>query len=147
MEQLFEAFGINGKLILAQAINFAVLLVALRYFLYSPVMKTLDERKEKIAKGVEDADKATEMLSTADATVAKLVSTAETDAEEIVSGARHEATLEKARIAKDAEELAARIGADAHARAEEDAAKILRDSEKEIARLAILAAEKAMRSA
>ena len=53
---------------------------------------------------------------------------------------------EKARIVKEAETRAAAIDADAEARAKETAAKTIRESEKEIARLAILAAEKAMRA-
>ena len=66
MEQLFEAFGIDWKLLLAQAVNFGVLFVALTYFLYKPVLKTLDERKQKVAKGVTDAEAAEKMLAEAD---------------------------------------------------------------------------------
>jgi hypothetical protein len=45
---------------------------------------------------------------------------------------------------RDAEARAAQVAADAEARAKESAAKALRDSEQEIARLAVLAAAKAM---
>ena len=42
MEQLFEAFGIDWKLLLAQAINFGVLFLVLSYLLYKPVLSTLE---------------------------------------------------------------------------------------------------------
>ncbi|MFZ1987423.1 MAG: ATP synthase F0 subunit B [Minisyncoccia bacterium] len=144
MEQLFEAFGINWKLLLAQAVNFGVLLVALRYFLYRPVMDVLEKRRILVAKGVEDAQAATEKLAQADTEASARLSVAETQASEIVETARHSATDEKTRIVKDAELRAARVAEDAELRAKEVAAKTLRESEQEISRLAILAAGKVL---
>ncbi|HYE23212.1 MAG TPA: ATP synthase F0 subunit B [Candidatus Paceibacterota bacterium] len=145
MEQLFEAFGIDWKLLIAQAVNFGVLFVALTYLLYKPVLKTLDERKEKVAKGVLDAEAAAEKLAGADSEVSAKLHTAEAEAEGIVLGARDTANSEKTRILKEAEARAAAVAADADARAKEAAVKALRESEREIARLAVLAAEKVVR--
>ncbi len=145
MESLLDAFGIDWKLLTAQLVNFGVLFVALTWLLYKPVMKTLDERSQKIAKGVEDAELASLKAATADEDAAKVVKGAETEAETIVSSARDLAGTEKARIVKEADARAAQIAADADARAKETAAKALRDSEKEVARLAVLAAEKILR--
>lgn len=146
MAQLFGAFGLDLKLLIAQAINFGVLLVVLTYVLYKPVMKTIGERQKKIAQGVEDAERATEKLKGADEEAAKVVNTAETEAEGIVTTAREAATAEKTRIMKEAEARAAAVGVDAEARAKESQERALRESEKEIARLAILAAEKSLRA-
>jgi F-type H+-transporting ATPase subunit b len=145
MQALLDAFGISGSLLLAQAVNFGVLLVVLWYFLYKPVMKTISERQQKVAQGVLDAERAAEKLQTADSEAAKRVTEAELDADSIVSGAREAATAEKTRIVKEADARAAAIAADADARAKETAAKALRESEKEVARLAVLAAEKVIR--
>ncbi|HRH55783.1 MAG TPA: F0F1 ATP synthase subunit B [Candidatus Paceibacterota bacterium] len=147
MESLLNAFGIDWKLLLAQLVNFGVLFVALTWLLYKPVMKTLDDRRAKIAQGIEDAEIASQKAATADEDAAKVVKGAETEAETIVAGARDLAGTEKARIMKDAEARAAQVAADAEARAAETAAKALRDSEKEVARLAVLAAEKVLREA
>jgi F-type H+-transporting ATPase subunit b len=147
MQQLLSAFGINGSLLIAQAVNFAVLMVALWYFLYRPVMKVIETRREKIAQGVADAEAAAVKLSHADAEASSRVHGAETEAEAIVASAREEAGSEKNRIMRDAEARAQDVAADADARAKETAAKSLRESEKEIARLAILAAKKAMQEA
>ena len=145
MEQLFTAFGIDGKLLIAQAVNFGVLFVALTYLLYKPTKKTLDERRAKVAKGVEDAEEAEKKLAEADVTVGERLKSAESEAEGIVASAREAGTSEKARIVKDAETRAASIEAESEARAREAASRALKESEREIARLAILAAEKAMR--
>lgn len=146
MDQLFEAFGIQVPLLIAQVVNFAVLLVGLTYLLYKPVMKTLDERRAKVAQGVLDADAASLKLATAGEEAHALVKTAEADAEGIVASARDAANSEKARIMKEAETRAQALASDAEARAQETASKALRDSEKEIARLSILAAEKVLQN-
>jgi F-type H+-transporting ATPase subunit b len=144
MQALFSAFGIDWHLLIAQAVNFAVLFVVLTYLLYKPVLKVLSERRAKVAQGVHDAEAAAELLANADSQAAEKVQVAEPEAQTIVASARDEAGTEKARLLKEAEERAASIAADAEARAKETAARTLRESEKEIARLAILAAGKAM---
>jgi F-type H+-transporting ATPase subunit b len=146
MEQLFSAFGVNWHLLIAQAVNFAIVLVALWYFLYKPVLGMLEKRKEIVAKGVIDAALAEEKLASADGEAAKRVNAAEASAEEIVAVARESANAEKVRLLKEAEERSAAIAKDAEARANEVAARARRESEQEVARLAILAAEKILRS-
>lgn len=145
MTQLLAAFGINWHLLLAQAVNFGVVLVALWYFLYRPLSAILAKRSAVVAKGVEDAKLANEKLAAADGEAETRVRGAETEAEGIVASAREAAGAERARIMKEAEVRAAQTEADARARAEEDAAKVRRETEKDIARVAILAAEKVMR--
>jgi F-type H+-transporting ATPase subunit b len=145
MEQLFETFGIDWKLLLAQIVNFGVLAAGLTYFLYRPVMKTLDDRRAKVAQGIEDAEEASEKLANADALAAEAVKGAETEAEGIVASAREFAGGEKERIVGEAQARAAQVAQDAEARAETLRAAALRDSEREIARLAVLAAEKVLR--
>ncbi len=146
MQQLLDAFGINGSLLLAQAVNFGILLVVLWYFLYKPVMKTLSDRQQKVAQGVLDAERAAQKLAGADAEASKLVGSAEAEATNIVTSARNTGKEERDRIVKEAEARSSAIAADANARAKETSAKALRESEKEVARLAMLAAEKIMRS-
>ncbi len=145
MQQLFSAFGIRLDLLIAQAVNFGLVMLALWYFLYKPVMKTLDERQKKIAQGVHDADEAAEMLAHADDAAAERVQKAESEAEGIVTQAREAANAEKSRIISEAEARAEQVAKDAEARAAEEAQRARRESEKEIAKLAVLAAEKVLK--
>ncbi|HEX8946927.1 MAG TPA: ATP synthase F0 subunit B [Candidatus Paceibacterota bacterium] len=146
MSHLLEAFGLNGKLLLAQVVNMGILLAALTYFLYKPLMRSLDARQKLMAQGVEDAQRAAEKLATADDAATKRVTDAESQAEGIVLSARETAQAERTRIVKEAEDRATALMTDAEMRAKENAAKTMRESEKEIARLAILAAEKTLRA-
>lgn len=145
MEQLFSAFGIDWRLLLAQAVNFAIVLLALRYFLYKPVMKTLEKRQTLVAQSVKDAESVSEKLAGADDEVAKRVAEADTQADEIVTQARDMAGKEKQRLLKEAEARAASVTKDAEARAKDIGMRAERESEKEIARVALLAAEKILK--
>lgn len=141
MQQLLSAFGIDWRLLAAQAVNFAIVLVALWYFLYKPVLVILAKRQEMVAKSVSDAAKVEELFATADSEAENRVKTADTEAEKIVALARESATVEKNRLLKEADERAALVAKDADARAIETSARARRESEKEIARLSVLAAE------
>lgn len=144
MEQLLGTFGIDWKLLLAQAVNFGLLLVFLTYFLYKPVLKALEERKVLVAKGVEDARHAEVAAERADAHALHTRREAQAEAESIVARARQEGGSEKQRLLEEAQARAEGMEREASMRAQESKAQALRESEKEIARLAILAAEKAM---
>lgn len=145
MGQLFEAFGVNVSLLIAQAINFAIVLVALWYFLYKPVLAVLTKRQQMVAKGVADAQRASEKLAHADEEAHMRVTAADAEADAIVSAAREAAMLEKARLLKEAELRAVAVTKDAEERAIEAAAKAKRESEKDIARIAILTAERILK--
>lgn len=144
MQQLLAAFGINWQLLLAQAVNFGIVLGALWYLLYKPVLKILEERRQVVAKGVEDARRASEQLEGADAEAATRLNKADAQADELLAHARQAATAEGAQLVDAARARAEALQKDAAARAAEEAAKAKRESEREIARLALLAAEKVL---
>lgn len=145
MQQLFAAFGVNWSLLIAQAVNFGIVLIALWYFLYKPVMTMLTTRQELVAKSVSDAAKAEELFAGADAEAASRVQAADATAAEIVAHARETASTEKTRLLREAEERAALVAKDAEVRATEAIGRARRESERDIARLAVLAAENVLR--
>lgn len=145
MQELFSAFGVNWSLLIAQGVNFGIVLIALWYFLYKPVMTTLTKRQELVAKSVQDAAQVEELFARADGEAESRVKTADVEAEQIVALARESANTEKARLLKEAEDRAALIARDAEAHAAETTARAQRESEQEIARLAVLAAEKVLK--
>ena len=144
MGALISTFGIDWHALIAEVINFAILIAALTWLLYKPVLKMVRDREALIAKGVDDAEEAGRKLASADSTASGIVAKADGEAGTILASARKSATDEKARIVKEAEARAVAIATDAEARAQEAAARTLRESEKEIARLAVLAAAKAI---
>ncbi len=55
MEELVKKFGIEPALLLAQVLNFAIVLFVLWKFAYTPLLRMLRERREKIEKSLADA--------------------------------------------------------------------------------------------
>ena len=144
MEQLLEAFGIDVRLIIIQAVNFGLLLVALTYFLYTPVLKLLKEREEKINQGMKDAEAASLSLSEAAEEKRLIMSAAHKEAEATAARAMTYATEKAEAIVAEANAKAVQVAKDASLRAEEAKTAAVKESEAEIARLAILAAEKVL---
>ncbi|MDR3582028.1 MAG: hypothetical protein P4L67_02010 [Candidatus Pacebacteria bacterium] len=66
MEQLVSQLGIDWKLLLSQAVNFALLLIVLRIFVYKPVLKLLHDRRAKIEGGLAKAEEAEKRLHEVD---------------------------------------------------------------------------------
>ncbi|MDP2650464.1 MAG: ATP synthase F0 subunit B, partial [bacterium] len=128
MEQLFAAFGVNWKLLLVQAVNFGLLLSALTYFLYKPVLRMIDERREKVAEGVRVAQEADRKLADAKAESEGIVGDAAREAEGLVATARTRAEEKGAEIVKAAEARANATLKDAQARAEEAKRLALQES-------------------
>lgn len=145
MDQLFSAFGIDWRLLLIQGVNFGLLLGALGYFLYRPLLKVIDERRNKIAEGVRLAEAADRRLEEATAQGEGIVGDAARRAEDLVASARKQAEEKGTDIVKMAESRADGILKDAAARGEEAKRQIVKQSEKEIVRAAMLAAEKILR--
>lgn len=147
MSELFATFGINWKLLAAQAVNFGLLLALLWYFLYRPVLAVIDERRRKMAEGVEKAAAAERKLAEAHTEGGEIVGKAAREAEKMVAAARVRAEEKGAGVLKDAQGRADALLAEAAARAEEAHRAALKESEKEIAKTAMLAAEKILKEA
>lgn len=145
MDQIISAFGIDGKLIIIQLINFGILMVALGYFLYKPMLRILDERAEKIAQGLKDAEAAAAAKAEATTEKQTILTSAHQEAGEVAKRAKAAADATAAEIVSGAQDKAAAVLSDAEAKREQIKAAALKESEKEIASLAVLAAEKVLR--
>lgn len=146
MDALIEAFGINGKLLIAQSVNFGLLVAGLTFFLYKPVLKMLKERQDLIDKGVRDAEEASRNALAAEKQRKEVLAAAEREAEERVQKSVDVGKEERAKIVERAQAQSEALLKDAELQAAELSRKALKESEKEIARTAILAAEKILAS-
>ena len=145
--EVLQAFGINWKLLLIQGVNFGLLLAILYRYLYKPLFAVLDKRQAEIAQGLKDAEASSkERIELADSKDAILQSARE-EGGKIVDGLRKEGTEQERKIVRDAQEKSQALLSDAKQKAEEEKAYMLRESEKEVAKMAVLAAEKILRTA
>jgi F-type H+-transporting ATPase subunit b len=145
MGQLFAAFGVDWHLLVIQLINFSLLLAALTYFLYKPILRIIDERREKIAESVRVANAAQQKLDDAKKESETMVGTAAKEAEGLVAAARARADEKGSEMMKEAQQRSDALMAEAKARAEEEKRRAIAESQREIARAAMMAAEKILR--
>lgn len=137
-----EKLGVNLGFFLVQLLNFTILAIVLKVWAYDPIVKMLNDRKHKIAQGLEDARVAAEARANAEKEAQKIIAAAQAEANRRVAEATERAEKSAADVRAAAEEERKRILKSA----EEDAAlernRILADLRGQVAALAIAAANK-----
>ena len=58
MNAFLDQFGIDWQLFLSQLVNFFLILIILRLFVYKPVLKVIKDRNKKIKEGLDKAEEA-----------------------------------------------------------------------------------------
>ncbi len=89
--EIVKEFGINPILLLAQIVNFAILLFLLKRFLYKPILKSLEDRKVKISKSLKEAEEIEKRLQKISDEQVTILDKARTEASQIISEAKSEA--------------------------------------------------------
>jgi F-type H+-transporting ATPase subunit b len=112
-----KTLGINLPSLLAQIINFTILLVLLSVLAYRPVIRLLDERRRRIQEGLEVAEQAKQQAAQA-----------EQDMQAQLERARQEGQA----VIGQAQQIAARIQEEGRQQAREDAEALLERARSEI---------------
>jgi F-type H+-transporting ATPase subunit b len=81
----FASLGINLPLLVVFIINFIILLVLLRIFLYKPVLKMLDERSKRTKEGMELAEATKKEYEQAKTEVQKQIEKGRQEAQAIIA--------------------------------------------------------------
>ena len=138
--QFFSAFGVDWFKLIAQIVNFLVILYLLNRFGFRPLLARMDERSARIAKGLEDAEAAERDRALAQA-----------EREAAVEEARKEAQAMLARANKIAEDTRAEILGEARTEAgklvERAREEITAEKEKAMAELRVQVADLALDAA
>ena len=80
--------GINLPVLVAQTVNFVVLLTILRLFVYKPVLNMLDQRRARIEEGLNAAQRGQESAAEAEKTAQAELETARREGQNIVQNAQ-----------------------------------------------------------
>ena len=142
MGEVFGKLGVNWVLLIAQIVNFTILLALLRAFLYRPILNMLAQRRERIAQSMKDTERVAAAAREAEADKANILEEARREAQEV----RAKATRDAEKIAQEVRSRAEQEATDIRMKAQEDAkAQVetaMADANKQIADLAIQATEK-----
>lgn len=142
MEELIKTFHIDIKLIIAQAVNFGIVLLVLWKFAYKPILKTLNDRSSKIEKGIQDAENSQIKLAEMEKKEKEVLLKAREEAQKIIQQAEKTALQN----AKDLE-IVAKVQSektleDAKKQIEQEKNKSVKEAKSEIAELVMSATEK-----
>jgi F-type H+-transporting ATPase subunit b len=144
MESIISTFHIDWKIIIAQAVNFAFVFIVLYLFALKPLKKTMDERSNKIAQGLEDAKTNSLTLERSKKEYEEIMVRARSEAQKFFDDTKKEAMAKKESMLSDAKTEVANIIENGRKTLEADKAKMVNDAKNELASLAVQAAEKVM---
>lgn len=112
-----DELGLNVPVLVAQLVNFFILLALLRIFLYKPILEMLDRRRDRIREGEEAAQQSKAQASEAETDVAKQLDEARQQSQSILA---------------QAQEASSRIQEDARSHARQEADTLLERARNEI---------------
>ena len=109
--EILKDFGVEPILLLAQIVNFVILLYILKRFLYKPILKVLDERKKRIETSMkqsaeiqkkfeEVSQKQQEILDEAKKESTRIIGTAKNEAKILTNQIQTEANTQAEEIMK-----------------------------------------------
>lgn len=137
--------GINWKLFAAQAVNFLILLWVLKRYAYKPMLEFLEQRSERIEKGLKDAEAAQAKLASMEVQEKETFAKAHAEARTIVALAEETAKKRDALHLAETEAKTKRFVEDARVKIEEEKQKIMAEAKAEIADVVLLSVEKILR--
>ena len=106
---LLGVLGIDLKMLVFQVVGFVILVWLMAKFVYPPLLKTIDDRQDKIEASSEAAKEAEEKAANTAAEITKLLAEARKDASEIIVTAKEEAIAQAAENAAKSKAEAERI--------------------------------------
>ncbi|MBX3011493.1 MAG: F0F1 ATP synthase subunit B [Caldilineaceae bacterium] len=141
MSAVLGQLGIEGGLLVSQIVNFLILIVILRVTLYQPILNMLEQRRQRIAQSMKDAERASAAAREAEHDKTKVLEEARREAQEVRAQATRDAEKIAQEIRARAEQEATEIRRKAQADALAQAESALAGANKQIADLAILATQ------
>jgi len=144
MDTILEAFHVDVKILIAQAINFAIVFAVLYFFVLKPLTKIMNDRTKKIEKSLEDAKSVEANLIKTENDYKEEMAKARREANEILEKANEQAEKKKAEmIVKAREEIGQAINEE-KVKIQLEKAKILKEIKSEVADLVTLSLEKVL---
>lgn len=141
----FASLGINLPLLVVFVINFIILFMLLRLFLYKPVLKMLDERARRTKEAMEMAEATRKQYEEAKTEIQRQIEKGREEAQAIIT----QAIQTGERLKEEAREEASRQTQEMIERTREEISaereRIVEDLRREFVEISIAAAEKVIR--
>ena len=137
---MFDALGIALANLIWQCLAFAVLIFLLQRFAFGPIVKTLDDRRNRIQESMDQAEQIKRDNAEAAKRAEAIIAQAQTQTREMLGQAQQMSQRTIASAQEEARVQRERLLADAHAQIQADTRRAKEELQREVARLALLAA-------
>lgn len=144
MSELFSNLGINGKLLFVQVINFLIIFAVLAKFVFPKVIKFVEQRRRKIAEGLELTEKAHHEMQRIEEARHRELEKTRKEADVLLSQAKTDAQEKEHAMLAEAKNRAEEVGLQAKEDAQRAKIDALKDARREISKTALLFAEKVL---
>jgi F-type H+-transporting ATPase subunit b len=132
-----ERFGVEKSLFIAQVISFLIVAALLYKFAYKPILNVLEERKQRIAESLANADKIKAELANAQVKAQEILGQAGQQATKIIEEARSVGAREVEKASQTAIATANQIIAKAKEANEAELVRMKNELRKEMGRLVV----------
>jgi F-type H+-transporting ATPase subunit b len=132
-----ETFGWNPWLFFSQVISFVIVAFLLRRFAYKPILAILEERRQRIAEGLLNADKIKQELAEAEKRYAEILAKANEQAQKMIDEARESSAHLAERKQQEAITAAEQIMAKAREAGELEHERTMADLKRQLGRLVV----------
>jgi len=132
-----EKLGINPWLLIAQIVNFVILLWLLQRFLYKPLLKLFRDRSTKIEDGLKTAENLKKQAAESETRQKEYLEEAKKEAHRIVSAATKLGDEEKKKILQLAAEESKKIVEQTTAEMNVEKKNIMNDIKKEVGEMVV----------
>lgn len=129
--EILKNFGIQPTLLLAQIVNFLIILFILKKFFYKPIVKALEDRKKKIEESLVNAQLIEEKLQKTEEQSTQILEQARLDTQNLITQAKQEAQRISDEAAKEARKTIDQALIEAKSQIELQKAQMQRELEKE----------------
>ncbi|GAB4566714.1 MAG: F0F1 ATP synthase subunit B [Anaerolineae bacterium] len=137
-----EKLGINLNFLIAQIINFGIVVFLLQRFLYQPVLNMLEARRNKIRESLAEADRVRQEAAAERERLQRELEEARRQNQEALQQAMQTSERLREEILEQARQEAEQIRARAREEAERERQRILAQAQDQIAELVVLATER-----
>lgn len=145
MVEILHALGIDWFALLAQAVNFAILVFVLVKFVYKPVLKVIDERRTLVAESMEKVKEIDRHKEQIDHDRTKILRQADEEAGQLLGRAKTEAEAIRIEIEKAAKLHADQILTKGRQQLEMERSQVAKEVQDKLAHAIVLSAEKILR--
>lgn len=145
MNDLLQALGIQWSALIAQAVNFAILLFVLSRFVYKPVLKIIDERRRVVEESIEKAKEIDRHKEELDKQRTDILRKADEEAGSMLGQAKLDAEAIRIEIEKAARLHADQMIVKGLQQIDMERVKVVKELQDKLAHAIILSAEKILR--